>query len=174
MQYSIVLSPLRMPGGSAFSLVALLEGSTTTLFCFEPVESGCWWLPALWDGRNCFGSSALLSSELVPLLDEIIDHICSGATGRKQVSNLSFPRYPLHPPQCFRRENHHRPSQNVLKGRRDCGERRRGRTRVTPTNRILRRRSGKSQVPIVPLGSKPTCLSSSDWWRKSSLCHPFQ
>jgi len=81
--FDLVLSPLRMLGGSAFSLVSLLEGSATTLFYFEPVESGCWWLPALRDGRNCFGSSALLPSDFGPLLDEIIDQIWSGAAGRK-------------------------------------------------------------------------------------------
>jgi hypothetical protein len=95
--FDLVLSPLRVAGGSAFSLVALLEGSTTTLFYFEPVENGCWWLPALRNGHNCFGSSALLPSEFVPLLDEIIDQICSGAAGKKaseQSIVLSFPASP--------------------------------------------------------------------------------
>lgn len=82
--FDLVLTPLRMAGGSAFSLVALLEGSTTTLFYFEPVENGCWWLPALRNGHNCFGSSALLPSEFVPLLDQIIDQICLCAAGQEK------------------------------------------------------------------------------------------
>ena len=90
--FDLVLSPLRIAGGSAFSLVSLLEGSATTLFFFEPVENSCWWLPALRNGHNCFGSSALLPSEFVPLLDEIIGQIClRGARKRKKVSNLSLP-----------------------------------------------------------------------------------
>ena len=72
---SLVLSPLKTAGSNASSLVALLEGSTTTLFYFEPVENGCWWLPALRNGHNCFGSSALLPSEFILLLDEIIGQI---------------------------------------------------------------------------------------------------
>ena len=82
--FDLVLSPLEMAGGSAFSLVALLEGSATTLFYFELVENGCWWLPALRNGHNCFGSSALLPSEFVLLLDEIIDQICLCAAGEKK------------------------------------------------------------------------------------------
>src|SRR5579871_6359494 len=70
--FDLVLSPVRLPDGSAFSLVALLEGSISTLFFCEPVENGCWWLPALRNGRNCFGSSALLPSEFVSVLDEVI------------------------------------------------------------------------------------------------------
>jgi len=95
--FDLVLSPLRMSGGSAFSLVALLEGSTTTLFYFEPVESGCWWLPALRNGHNCFGSSALLPSEFVPLLDEIIEQICSGAAGKKASEQSIIPSFPASP-----------------------------------------------------------------------------
>jgi hypothetical protein len=92
----LVLSPLRLPGGSAFSLIALLEGSTTTLFYFEPVEDGCWWLPALRNGYNCFGSPALLPSEFVPLLDEVIDRICLTAMteNRSEQFAHSVPRSP--------------------------------------------------------------------------------
>jgi hypothetical protein len=95
--FDLVLSPLRMPGGSAFSLVALLEGSTSTLFYFEAVENGCWWLPALRNGRNCFGSSALLPSEFVPLLDEVIDQIClsAAAENRSEQFAHSVPGSPV-------------------------------------------------------------------------------
>ncbi len=96
-RFDLVLTPVRMAGGSALSLVALLEGSSTTLFYFEPVENGCWWLPGLRNGHNCFGSSALLPSEFVPILDEIIDQICSGAAGKRaseQPTVLSLPASP--------------------------------------------------------------------------------
>ena len=92
--FDLVLSPLRLPGGSTFSLVALLEGSTTTLFYFEPVENGCWWLPALRNGHNCFGSSALLPSEFVPALDEVIEEICICAPEEKQSKQPVAPSQP--------------------------------------------------------------------------------
>jgi response regulator RpfG family c-di-GMP phosphodiesterase len=73
--FDLVLSAVRLPDGSAFSLVALLEDSISTLFFFEPVENSCWWLPALRNGRKCFGSSALLPSEFVSVLDEVSEEI---------------------------------------------------------------------------------------------------
>jgi hypothetical protein len=95
--FDLVLSPLRMAGGSALPLVSILDGSTTTLFYFEPVENGCWWLPALRNGHNCFGSSALLPSEFVLLLDEIIDQICFGAAGKKENEQSIVPSLPASP-----------------------------------------------------------------------------
>ena len=92
--FDLVLSPLRLPGGSAFFLVGILEGCPTTLFFFEPVENGCWWLPALRNGSNCFGSSALLPSEFVAVLDEVIEEIWFRAAkerNRKQSVLSSLP-----------------------------------------------------------------------------------
>ena len=83
-RFDLVLSAFRLPDGSAFSLVALLEGSISTLFFFKPVENSCWWLPALRNGRKCFGSSALLPSEFVSVLDEVIEEIRLRAAGEKK------------------------------------------------------------------------------------------
>ena len=74
--FDLVLSPIRLRGHSAFPLVGLLDGSTTTLFYSQPVEDGCWWLPALRHGENCFGSSALRPSQFIAALDEAIEEIC--------------------------------------------------------------------------------------------------
>src|SRR5580692_12674935 len=56
--FDLVLSPMRVRDNSIFPLMDLLERSCTTLFFFQAVEEGCWWLPALQFGRNCFGSYA--------------------------------------------------------------------------------------------------------------------
>ena len=69
----VVLSPLHLSDRSVFELLRLLEGTVTTLFYFLAVEDGCWWLPALRRGQNCFGCSALRSTEFVPMLDKILD-----------------------------------------------------------------------------------------------------
>ena len=95
--FDLVLSALRPAGNSAFSLVALLEGSTTTLFYSEPVENGCWWLPALRNGQNCFGSSALLPSEFVSVLDEVIEEICFRAAGERKGNQFIGPLLPGSP-----------------------------------------------------------------------------
>jgi hypothetical protein len=95
--FDVVLSPSRLSAGSTLSLVALLEGSTTTLFYFQPVESGCWWLPVLRNGRNCFGSPALLPSEFAPVLDEVIEQIrlCAEAEKESKQSAVSGLRGPV-------------------------------------------------------------------------------
>lgn len=73
--FDLVLGPLRLRDSSIFPLVGLLEGSNVTLFYFQPVEDGCWWLPALRRGRRCFGSDALRPSEFVVSLNGIISEM---------------------------------------------------------------------------------------------------
>ena len=77
--FDLVLSPMRVRNDSFFPLVSLLEGSHTTLFFFQAVEDGCWWLPALESGRRCFGSSALRPSEFIAALEKIRDGIYADA-----------------------------------------------------------------------------------------------
>ena len=74
--FDLVLSPTRLRDGSLFPLIGLLDGSGITLFYFHAVENGCWWLPALRHGHNCFGSSGLRPGEFVTALDEAIEEIC--------------------------------------------------------------------------------------------------
>jgi hypothetical protein len=62
----------RLPDGSLYSLMNLLEGSGATMFYSFAVEYGCWWLPALRRGQKCFGSPALRPSEFMCLLNEMI------------------------------------------------------------------------------------------------------
>ena len=90
--FDLVLSPFRLRDDSAFPLVGLLDGSTTTLFYSQPVEDGCWWLPALRHGQNCFGSSALRPSEFVAALDEAIEGICFRAAMERKSERSVCPR----------------------------------------------------------------------------------
>lgn len=78
-RFDIVLSPMRLRDSSLFPLVSQLEGSQITLFYFQAVEEGCWWLPALRSGRNYFGSCALRPSEFVISLGQIISEIQVGS-----------------------------------------------------------------------------------------------
>ena len=65
------VKPNEAPRQQPFPLVNQLEGSRTTLFYFQAVEEGCWWLPALRLGRNCFGSCALRPSEFIASLQSV-------------------------------------------------------------------------------------------------------
>ena len=73
--FDLVLVPIRLGCESLYHLVDLLNGSGTTLFYSQAVEDGCWWLPALRLGTNCFGAPALRPSEFVAALDESIQEI---------------------------------------------------------------------------------------------------
>lgn len=73
--FDLVLSPMRVRDISVFPLIGLLVRSRTTLFYFQSVEKGCWWLPAVRFGRECFGSYALRPSEFIPCLELIIDEV---------------------------------------------------------------------------------------------------
>lgn len=73
--FDMVFSPMRIRDRSVFPLISLLESSRTTLFYFQTVEKGCWWLPALRFGRNCFGSYALRPSEFIISLGQIMSEI---------------------------------------------------------------------------------------------------
>jgi CheY-like chemotaxis protein len=77
--FDLVLSPIRLRDCSIFPLVGLLQGSGVTLFYFQLVEDGCWWLPALRSGRACFGSHALRPSEFVVSLNEIVAELRAGS-----------------------------------------------------------------------------------------------
>ncbi len=76
----LVLSQVRLRDGSAFPLIACLAGSPVTLFFFQPVHEGCWWLPALRRGHYCWGAPAMRPSEFARVLGEILREIAAEKT----------------------------------------------------------------------------------------------
>ena len=91
-EFVLVLSPMRIHDSSVFPLIGQLEGSRTSLFYFQPVEDGCWWLPALRFGRKCFGSNALRPSEFIALLELAIDEMePSAPTVAKSLASIAPP-----------------------------------------------------------------------------------
>jgi hypothetical protein len=71
--FDVVPCPMRWRNQNFSPLIDLLEGSGVTLFYSYGVEEGCWWLPAVWHGERCFGSSVFRPSEFVSVLDEAIE-----------------------------------------------------------------------------------------------------
>lgn len=71
-QFDLVLSEIALPDGTAFPLLALLEGSPATLFFCVGVHDGCWWLPALDCGRRTWGEAALRPAEFAQALDTLL------------------------------------------------------------------------------------------------------
>jgi hypothetical protein len=81
-QFDIVLSVHRGRSARTESLGALLSGSRATLFYALPVENGCWWVPILKVGEECFGVPALRPTEFANALDEVLEQIKAGFASR--------------------------------------------------------------------------------------------
>ncbi|MGH9860675.1 MAG: hypothetical protein ACRD5F_11685 [Candidatus Acidiferrales bacterium] len=70
--FDLVLSSMRLPDGSARLLIPLLIDSEASLFCAQAMNDGCWWLPAVYRGRNCWGmANPMRSEEFAFLLEEL-------------------------------------------------------------------------------------------------------
>jgi len=74
-QFDLVISELRMWDRSSDPLATSLLGSRTTLVYAYPVETGCWWLPAVKNGQSCWGSLAMRHREFVGFLDATLKEI---------------------------------------------------------------------------------------------------
>jgi hypothetical protein len=75
--FNLVLSPIVLKDDFLHRLIGRLNGSNVTLFYSEVTKDGCWWMPALWLGRNCYGVPPLHHAEFVIVLEETIKTIQS-------------------------------------------------------------------------------------------------
>jgi CheY-like chemotaxis protein len=71
VRVDVVLSDLHLSDGTGFRLLAILAGLPVTAFLCLPVETSCFWLPAIDAGRACLGSPALRPSEFANALEEM-------------------------------------------------------------------------------------------------------
>ena len=83
-RFDLVLSEYRLRDGSSHPLAASLIGSNTTLIYSYPVETDCWWLPAVKNGQSCWGSLAMRPSEFIGFLDDILKEIRSRQTATSE------------------------------------------------------------------------------------------
>jgi hypothetical protein len=60
-------------------LVSDLRGSDVSLFYAFPVETGCWWLPALRHGQVCHGDAGYRANEFLAELMRILQEMSSHA-----------------------------------------------------------------------------------------------
>ena len=77
--FDIVLTTRRVEGSSTDWLGGALSGSHTTLFCVQPVEVGCWWVPVLRVGAAVLRAPALRPREFSDALTGIVDEIRASA-----------------------------------------------------------------------------------------------
>jgi hypothetical protein len=89
-RFDLVLSEFGLWDGSPHPLADLLLGSSTTLVYSYPVETGCWWLPAVKNGQPCWGSLAMRPSEFIVFLDDALDKIRTGQTASSDESGETY------------------------------------------------------------------------------------
>jgi len=110
-QFDIVLSVHRGRSARTESLGALLSGSRTTLFYALPVENGCWWVPILKVGEECFGAPALRPAEFGNALDEAVQQVRAGLPS-PALTRTALPVLPA--PRRHDREPAHAPNAEAL------------------------------------------------------------
>jgi hypothetical protein len=67
----VVLSDMHLSDGTGIRMLGVLAGFPITAFLCLPVESGCFWLPAIDAGKKCLGLPALRPSEFATELEEM-------------------------------------------------------------------------------------------------------
>jgi hypothetical protein len=87
-RFDLVLSQFRLRDGSSYPLAALLIGSNTTLVYSYPVETGCWWIPAVKNGQSCWGSLAMRPNDFIVFLDDILKEIKSRQIANHELRDL--------------------------------------------------------------------------------------
>jgi DNA-binding NtrC family response regulator len=80
MRVDVVLSDMRLSDGTGIALLGILAGLAVTAFLCLPVETSCFWLPAIDAGKKCLGSPALRPAEFARALEEMAR--CLGAAAR--------------------------------------------------------------------------------------------
>jgi hypothetical protein len=70
--YNLILLDSTVPPEQRRKLTVELAGSGASVFYSFPVENGCWWLPALRQGRNCHGAPAFRRGEFPAEIERIL------------------------------------------------------------------------------------------------------
>ena len=71
IRVDVVLSDMHLPDGTGVALLAILTGLAVTTFLCFPVETSCYWLPAIDAGKKCLGLPALRPAEFAKAMEEM-------------------------------------------------------------------------------------------------------
>jgi DNA-binding NtrC family response regulator len=79
MRVDVVRSDMHLSDGTGVALLRILTGLAVTAFLCLPVETSCFWLPAVDAGKKCLGLPALRPAEFAKALEEMARHLGSAA-----------------------------------------------------------------------------------------------
>jgi len=84
-EFDLVLSKFVPQGGACHELVMLSAGTRASLFYFFGVENGCWWIPRVRFGQECWGETALQPRQFAYVLEKLIQEIANASSGTKNI-----------------------------------------------------------------------------------------
>jgi DNA-binding NtrC family response regulator len=83
-QFDLVLSEFVLSDGTAYQLMPPLRGTDATMFFSNAVEAGCWWMNAIYEGKDRLEDPGMRPAQFRLLLDEIlIDRLSRNANERQ-------------------------------------------------------------------------------------------
>jgi hypothetical protein len=71
-RFDLVLSNFLLPDGTAYELMPPVRGSSTSMFFFNAVKDGCWWVNAILDGRNHAEDPGMRPAQFKVRLDQLL------------------------------------------------------------------------------------------------------
>jgi hypothetical protein len=84
-EFDLVLCKFVPQGGACHELVMLSAGTRASLFYFFAVENGCWWIPRVRFGQECWGETALQPRQFAYVLEKLIQEIANASSGINDV-----------------------------------------------------------------------------------------
>jgi hypothetical protein len=96
----MVLTNMRLSDGNGFKLLGLLAGLPVTVFLCLPIETGCFWLPAIDAGKDCLGLPALRPREFDKALEEMTRYLNTRTPGDRVKSSSPDGFHEFGPKKC--------------------------------------------------------------------------
>jgi hypothetical protein len=81
VRVDVVLSDMRLSDGTGMALLGILAGLAVTAFLCFPLETSCFWLPAIDAGKKCLGLPALRPAEFAKALEEMARSLGTATRG---------------------------------------------------------------------------------------------
>jgi hypothetical protein len=81
VRVDVVLSDMHLSDRTGIALLGILAGLAVTAFLCLPVETSCFWLPAIDAGKKCLGSPALRPPGFARALEEMARYLGSVTRG---------------------------------------------------------------------------------------------
>ncbi len=71
IRVDVVLSDMHLSDGTGIAMLGIFAGLAVTAFLCFPLETSCFWLPAIDAGKKCLGLPALRPAEFAKALEEM-------------------------------------------------------------------------------------------------------